>query len=72
MQETQVQFLGQEDLLEKEMATHTRVSCLENSMEKVPWWATVSLWGHKEFNTTERLTYVLLCLLMPSFLTLDS
>ena len=25
MQETQVQFLGQEDLLEKEMATHSSI-----------------------------------------------
>ena len=30
MQETRVQFLGWEDPLEKEMATH---SCLENSMD---------------------------------------
>ena len=31
MQETQVQFLGQEDLLEKEMATHS-------SILELPWW----------------------------------
>ena len=31
MQETQVQSLGQEDPLEKEMATN---SCLENSMDR--------------------------------------
>ena len=31
MQETWVQFLGQEDPLEKEMATHS--SCLENPMD---------------------------------------
>ena len=32
MQETQVQFLGQEDLLEKEMANPLQYSCLENPM----------------------------------------
>ena len=33
MQETQVQSLGQEDPLEKGMATHSQYSCLENSMD---------------------------------------
>ena len=32
MQETQVQFLGQEDLLEKEMATHSSILA-----SKIPW-----------------------------------
>ena len=41
MQETQVQSLGQEDPLEKEMATHSSYSCLENSMDRGAWWATV-------------------------------
>ena len=31
MQETQVQCLGWEDLLEKGMATHSHYSCLENA-----------------------------------------
>ena len=35
MQETRVQSLGQEDPLEKEMATHS--SCLENPMEGGAW-----------------------------------
>ena len=39
MHETQVQSLGQEDPLEKEMAT--QYSCLENSMDREAWWATV-------------------------------
>ena len=39
MQETQVQSLGQEDPLEKEMATHS--SCLGNHMDR-DWWATVT------------------------------
>ena len=34
MRETQVQSLGQEGLLEKEMATHSsKYSCLENPMD---------------------------------------
>ena len=40
MQETQVRFLGWEDPLEKEMATHLD-SCLENPMDRGTWWATV-------------------------------
>ena len=39
MQETHVQFLGQEDPLEKEMAL--QYSSLENSMDKGAWQATV-------------------------------
>ena len=38
MQETQVQSLGQEDPLEKEIATH---SSIENSMDRKAWQATV-------------------------------
>ena len=35
MQETQVSSLGREDLLEKEMATHSlQYSCLENSRDR--------------------------------------
>ena len=40
MQETWVGFLGWEDPLEKEMATHLD-SCLENPMDRGTWWATV-------------------------------
>ena len=39
MQETQIQSLGQEDPLEKEMATHSSILA-ENSMEK-SWWTAV-------------------------------
>ena len=39
--ETLVRSLGQEDPLEKEMATHSSYSCLENSMDRGAWWATV-------------------------------
>ena len=41
MQETQVQSLGQEDPLEKGMATHSHTLGLENSMDRGAWWATV-------------------------------
>ena len=41
MQETQVRSLGREDPLEKGMATHCQYSCLENSMDREAWWATV-------------------------------
>ena len=41
MRETRVQSLGQEDLLEKEMATLLQYSCLENPMDGGAWWATV-------------------------------
>ena len=40
MQETQIQSLGQEDTLEKEMATHSgplQYSCLENPMDRGAW-----------------------------------
>ena len=42
MWEIQVQSLNQEDPLEKEMATHLS-SCLENSMDREAWWATVGV-----------------------------
>ena len=40
MQETKVQFLGLEDLLEKEMTTHS-TSRLENPTDREAWQATV-------------------------------
>ena len=54
MQETQVQFLGREDLLEKEMTTHSSVLA-----RKIPWseepvaYRLLRLWGRKESDTTE-------------------
>ena len=43
--------LGQENSLEKEMKTHSSISCLENSMDRGAWWAMV----HRvaEWNTAE-------------------
>ena len=37
----QVRSLDQEDPLEKETATHSSISCLENSMARKAGWATV-------------------------------
>ena len=66
MQETQekwVWFLGREDPLEKEMATHSSILCQENSMRRSPWatvhgvsksqtemsdWAWVEKWAQEE------------------------
>ena len=50
-----VQPLGQEDLLEKEMATHSSIL-----PGKAHGWRSLvgySPWGHKESDTTERLHY---------------
>ena len=41
VQETWLRSLGQEDLLEKGMATHSSILALENSMDRGAWWATV-------------------------------
>ena len=41
MQETRLQSLGGEDPLEKEMATHSTISCKENSIDREAWLATV-------------------------------
>ena len=49
--ETQVQYLGQEDLLEKEMATHSSILAW-----KFHGWRSLagySPWGRKELDTTE-------------------
>ena len=53
MQETWIQSLGQEDLLEKEMVTHSSILAW-----KIPWMEEpggLQSMGHKESDTTERL-----------------
>ena len=48
-QETWVLYLGWEDPLEKEMATHSSILAWE-----IPWTEeSDSPWGHKELDTTE-------------------
>ena len=41
MQKTLVRSLGQEDLLEEEMETHSSILAWENPMDRGAWWATV-------------------------------
>ena len=48
----QVQSLGQKDPLEKELATHCSILCLENSMDRGAWQATVL--GVTESDTIEQ------------------
>ena len=58
VQETQVLSLGWEDSLEKEVATHSSILAWE-----IPWTEELvgyTPWGHKEADTTERLTPSLL------------
>ena len=54
MQEIQLQSLGWEDLLEKEVAIHSSILAW-----RIPWTEELSglqSWGHKELDTTEQLT----------------
>ena len=41
MQETKVRSLGQEDPLEKEMATHSSIPAWKNPIDRGTWQATV-------------------------------
>ena len=52
MQETRVQSLGQEDPLEKKMATHFSILAWENSMDRGAWQATV----HRAIRSQTRLS----------------
>ena len=62
MQETRVQSLGQEDPLEKDMATHS--SILTWKMPGQRSLVGYSPWGRKELETTESLHFHL-CLQSP-------
>ena len=65
MQETRVQSLGQENPLEKEMATHSSILAWKNPMDGGAWLATVH--GVAESGMTERLHYLLsIYLIKPS------
>ena len=54
MQETWVWFLGWEDPLEKEVATHFSILAWEIPWTEGAWWATVH-GVSKELNTTQGL-----------------
>ena len=49
-QETQIQSLGGEDLLEKEMATHSRIPAWEMPWIEEP--GRLQPWAHEESDTT--------------------
>ena len=55
--DTRVRSLGQEDPLEWEMASLLQYSCLENSMERGAWWATVHGVSN-ESDMTEHIIYI--------------
>ena len=56
MQETQVRSLGQEDPLEKRMATHSPVSLPgESHAQRIR--VGYSPWGHKVSNMTDQVTH---------------
>ena len=59
IQETQVQFLGGEDSLEKGMVTHANT--LVGELHGWRSLADNSLWGHKGSDTAEPLTLSLKC-----------
>ena len=52
MWETRVRFLGWEDLLEENRATHSSILAWRIPMEKSL--GGYSTWGHKESDTTEQ------------------
>ena len=51
MQKAWVQFLGQEDIVEKEMATHSSILAWRTPWTEEP--GRLSLWGCKESDTAE-------------------
>ena len=55
MRETRVQSLGLEDLLKKEMTTHSSTLAWKISWTEEP--VGYSPWGHKESDTTEPLHF---------------
>ena len=59
MQETSVKFLGQEDPLEKEMATHSKIPAWEISWTEGAWQATIHAVARVKYDLA---TKPLLCL----------
>ena len=66
MQETRVRSLSWEDTPGEGNGYPTPVSCLENPMNRVAWWATVHI-RVTESDMTERLTHKKCSLLGPVF-----
>ena len=55
IQETQVHSMGQEDALEKGIASHSSISAWRISWIEEPG-GLYTPWSHKELDTTEQLT----------------
>ena len=55
MQETRLRSLGQEDSLEKEMATYSSILAWKISWKEGAWWATVNPQSRKELDMTEMI-----------------
>ena len=64
MQETRVQYLGREDLLEKELAIHSMdwIGGIHWKIHRRRRLEGYSPWAHKESDTTEQLHFLLLSL----------
>ena len=58
LQETQIRSLGQKDSSGEGNGYLLHYFCLENSINRGAWWATVH-GGHKELDMTEQLIYSL-------------
>ena len=69
MRETQVQSLGQEDPLEKEIATHS--SILAWKIARMEGRSRLHPWGHKELDMTEQLHFHLQSSLPTSIYWID-
>ena len=66
MRKTRVQSLGWEDLLEKEMATHSSILAWKIPWTEEPGRLQSVCGGHKESDTTERLHF---CVIVITFIT---
>ena len=61
MQETWVRSLGWDDSLEEGMATHSNILAWRKNPHGLRSLAGYSPWGHKELDTTERLSTAQRC-----------
>ena len=67
MRESWLRYLGWEDPLEEDMATHSSIPAWRISLDGGAWRATVH-GGHKELDTTERLSTALKIMCLTSLL----
>ena len=64
MQEIWVQSLGQADLVEKEMATHSSIPGKSQEQRSMK---GHSPWGYKELDMIYQLNHHRVCMLIPNF-----